>query len=116
MHSQLVSQQGRRFRMRRILVAGSVAVIASACSSNSVRTPAQPDTIAVPLRVSQHAGTPHNHSVHLSGDEEPFTAAPGAATPADSLAQGQAVLQIADDNLSFDYKLIASNIENITQA
>jgi len=51
-----------------------------------------------------------NHSVHLSGDEEPFTAAPGAPTPADSRAQGQAVFHIADDDSSFDYKLIASNI------
>jgi hypothetical protein len=40
----------------------------------------------------------------------------GAPTPADSHAQGQALFQIADDGLSFDYKLIASNIENITQA
>jgi hypothetical protein len=39
-----------------------------------------------------------------------------APTPADSQAQGQGIFKIADDDQSFDYKLIASNIENITQA
>ena len=43
-------------------------------------------------------------------------ATPGGPTPADSHAQGQALLRIAGDELSFDYKLIASNIENINQA
>jgi len=103
--------------MRRFVMAGMAAVIASACSSDSVRTPAQPDAITVPLRVAQHKGTPHNHSVHLSGDQEPFVpATPESPTPADSTAQGQGIFHIADDDLSFDYKLIASNIENITQA
>jgi hypothetical protein len=60
---------------------------------------------------------PENHRTHLSGDQEVFTpAAPGDPTPADSNAQGQAILQIAKDGLSFDYKLIAANISNITQA
>lgn len=103
--------------MRRLVIVGMAAVFASACSSDSVRTPSQPDTITVPLRVTQHAGTAHNHSVHLSGDQEPFVpATPGGPTPADSTAQGQAIFHIADDDQSFDYKLIASNIENITQA
>jgi hypothetical protein len=101
--------------MRRLVMAGMAAVFAGACSSDSVRTPAQPDVISVPLRVEKHDGAAHNISVHLSGDQEPTPVAP-APTPAESNAQGQAILQIADDNLSFDYKLIASNIENITQA
>ena len=41
---------------------------------------------------------------------------PPAPSPLDSNAQGQAIFHIADDGLSFDYKLIASNIENIVQA
>ena len=105
--------------MQRVVMVGLAAVVASACSSDSARTPAQPDGIAVPLRVesAQHADTPHNHSVHLSGDQEVFTpATPDAPTPADTLAQGQAILHISKDGQSFDYKLIASNIENITQA
>ena len=101
--------------MRRVALFGVVAAFATACSSDSMRTPAQPESISVPLRVEQHNGTPHNHSVHLSGDQEP-TPAPPAPSPQDSQAQGQAIFQIADDDLSFDYKLIASNIDNAVQA
>lgn len=105
--------------MRRAVIVGMVVLAAGACSSDSVRSPAQPETITLSLRTDsdRHAGTLHNHSVHLSGDQEVFTpATPTSPTPADSNAQGQAIFQIAEDNLSFDYKLIASNIENITQA
>ena len=101
--------------MRRLVMVGMAAAIAGACSSDSVRTPAQPDVVTVPLRVEKHEGVAHNISVHLSGDQEP-TPAPPAPSPVDSQAQGQAILKIADDGLSFDYKLIASNIENIAQA
>jgi hypothetical protein len=109
--------------MRGFVMAGLAAVMVSACSSDSARTPVQPDTISVPLRVTstqlepaKHKGTPHNHSVHLSGDQENLAVAPGAPHPSDSHAQGQAIFHIADNDLSFDYKLIVSNIENITQA
>jgi hypothetical protein len=94
---------------------GMAAAFAGACSSDTARTPAQPDTVSVPLTVQRHAGAAHNISVHLSGDQEPLPVPP-APTPSDSQAQGQAILRIAADNLSFDYKLIASNIENITMA
>jgi hypothetical protein len=94
-----------------LLVAG-----ASAACSESFRTPTQPEVIALPLQVgsAQHAGAPHNHRAHLSGAQEVFTGP--APTPADSRAQGQAVIQISREGDSFDYKLIASNIENIVQA
>ena len=104
--------------MRRMALLGMVAVVANACSSEAERSPVQPESISVPIRVTtaQHAGEAHNQSVHLSGDQEVFTAAPGAPTPADSNAQGQGIFQIAADGQSFDYKLIASNIENVVQA
>jgi hypothetical protein len=51
----------------------------------------------------------------LSGDQEP-TPTPPAPSPQDSEAQGQAIFQIAEDELSFDYKLIAANIDNAVQA
>lgn len=102
--------------MRRVLMAGMVAAAAAACSGDS-RTPVQPETISLPLRTdsARHAGPLHNHSVHLSGDEEP-SPLPPAPSPVDSQAQGQAIVKIAEDDLSFDYKLIASNIENVVQA
>lgn len=104
--------------MRRMALLGMVAVVANACSSEAERSPVQPESISVPIRVTtaQHAGEAHNQSVHLSGDQEVFTAAPGAPTPADSNAQGQGIFQIAADGQSFDYKLIVANIENVVQA
>jgi hypothetical protein len=93
------------------------AAVACACSESGP-TPAAPSIFTAPLQVqsAQPDGIAKNHGTHLSGDQEVFTATPGAPTPADSNAQGQAIFQIATDSLSFDYKLIASNIENITQA
>jgi hypothetical protein len=104
--------------MRRVALFAGAVVIASSCSSESVRLPAQPEPISVPLRVSvaQHAEEAHNQSVHLSGAQEVFTPAPGAPSPADSNAQGQATIQIDRNGDSFDYKLIASNIDNVVQA
>src|ERR671913_2381910 len=105
-------------RMRKVTMMGLAAAIACACSQ-SPRTPTAPSVYPVPLRVqsAQPEGMAKNHRTHLSGDEEVFSpATPGGPTPADSHAQGQAIFQIATDSLSFDYKLIVSNIENITQA
>jgi hypothetical protein len=84
------------------------ALAASACSGDSARTPVQPETIAVPLRVAPEDGGSQNHSVHMSGDNE--------VPPRDTRAQGQAIFQIARDQESLDYKLIASNIENVIMA
>lgn len=116
--------------MHRQALAGFLTLAMAACSSESLRTPAQPETVVLPLRVDSmdhapapirseaaHVGTPENHRTHLSGDQEPFVpATPDSPTPADSHAQGQAIFQISKDGLSFDYKLIVSNIENVTQA
>ena len=111
--------------MRRLVMVGMAAVLVTACSSSQQSTSVQPSSVTLPLRVNsdaaqsgtaQRGGPTLNHSVHLSGDEEPFVpATPGGPTPADSHGQGEAIIRIADDELSFDYKLIASNIENITQ-
>jgi len=114
--------------MQRLVIAAAMALVAIACSSNSFQSPAQQDAVVLPLQVTpgtpggdaniaKSGGTLSHESVHLSGDQEPFTpAVPGGPTPADSHGQGQAIIRIASDDLSFDYKLIASNIENITQA
>jgi len=103
--------------MRRGVLTG-LAVLTCACS-NSSRTPTAPNVYTAPLLVqaAQPQGIAKNHATHMSGDQEVFTpAAPGDPTPADSHGQGQAIFQIADDSLSFQYKLIASNIDNVTMA
>jgi CHRD domain len=116
--------------MRGPVMAGFLAIAMCACSPESVRTPAQPETITLPLRVESaerattsvgsgmaSVGAPENHRTHLSGGQEPFTpSTPGGPTPADSRAQGQAIFKISKDGDSFDYKLIASNIENVVMA
>lgn len=104
--------------MRKALITAVSAVVACACSEGGA--PVQPSQYSAPLQVqsAQPDGMAKNHRTHLTGSEEVLVPAPppGAPTPADSQAQGQALFQIADDSLSFDYKLIASNIDNITQA
>jgi hypothetical protein len=103
--------------MRKVALV-AMAMVAGGCSSESARSPSQPASIVVPVRVTaeQHAGEAHNASVHLSGDQEVFTPPPGGASPADSRAQGQAIIQFARNGDSFDYKLIVSNIDNVVQA
>jgi CHRD domain-containing protein len=104
--------------MRKVVITALSAAVACACSETP-RMPAQPEVYNAPLQVNaaQPEGIAKNHRTHLSGDEEVFTpATPGGPTPAESNAQGQAIFQIAADSLSFEYKLIASNIENVTQA
>lgn len=54
------------------------------------------------------AGLNQNWSTHAKGSLE----VPARATT----AQGQAIFHLSDDGTSLQYKLIASNIENVTQA
>jgi hypothetical protein len=54
------------------------------------------------------AGLNNNSSIHLTGDFE--------VPMRDTDAQGQASFHIAEDGQSVDYRLIASNIENVVQA
>jgi hypothetical protein len=93
----------------RILTPVLATVVASACSAPG--NPTAPETISLPLQVtSAHAGAdvPHNLRTHLTGDEE------NPARP--TRAQGQAVFQVSPDGTEVHYRLIASNIKNITQA
>ena len=49
-----------------------------------------------------------NFTTHLVGDQQ--------NPPVQTLAQGQAILQLSKDGQTLHYKLIAANIENIQQA
>ena len=103
--------------MRIWVPAVALAAAAAGCSQFG-QSPTQPDVINTPLFFNAAgSGGPENHRTHLSGREEVFTpATPGAPTPADSHAQGQAIFQVSPDGTSVDYRLIASNIANVTQA
>jgi hypothetical protein len=54
-----------------------------------------------------------NYSVHLSSDEE---VPPVVDLVIDSQAQGQAIFHLSEDGTALEYKLIASNIENVIMA
>jgi len=55
-----------------------------------------------------------NLGTHMTGSEEVFTPTPpSTATPADSKGQGEAIFRVSDDGKSVDFRLIASNIDNV---
>jgi hypothetical protein len=98
--------------VRREIALGAATLILAAC------TPDRPEPTGVEeLRVPLYAGggnSGFNLGTHLKGDEEVFTpATPGGPTPADSHAQGQAIFRVSDDGSTVDFKLIASNIDNV---
>ena len=95
--------------MRKLLITALTAAITCACSE-STRTPATPTELTAPLQVqaAQPDGVAKNHTTHLSGDEE--------NPPRSTQAQGQAIFKVAADGESVDYKLIASNIDNVFMA
>jgi hypothetical protein len=104
--------------LRRVITILLATGFAGACSEAG-RPPTQPETFTAPVVVTtaKNDGTPKNHRTHMSGDNEVFTpVVPGGPTPADSQAQGQAIFQLSPDGNSLDFKVIASNIENIAQA
>lgn len=99
------------------------SALASACAESPM-SPAQPDSISVPVRLqsepradrsqalgsesTQRAIASHNLRTHLSGDEE--------VPVRDTNAQGQAIFKVSKDGTAISYKLIVANIENVTQA
>ena len=110
--------------MRIPLTAALFAGVFAAACTQSTMSPAQPDSIAIPIRAQSEprasglqslgsesaylGGAPDNHRTHLSGAEE---------VPArDTGAQGQAVFQVNKDGTAMSYKLMVANIENVTQA
>jgi len=55
-----------------------------------------------------------NLGTHMTGDEENFTPVPpSTATPADSRGQGEAIFRVSDDGTNVDFRLIATNIDNV---
>jgi hypothetical protein len=58
--------------------------------------------------------TDFNLGTHMTGEQEVFTpATPGGPTPADSRAQGEAIFRVSADGNTVEFRLIASNIDNV---
>jgi hypothetical protein len=102
----------------RHVVLTAVAALLAGCAADQ-RTPTAFEVSAPLFTVGGNAGgnADVNLGTHMRGDEEVFTpATPDAPTPGDSRAQGQAVFRIRADGDSVDFRLIASNIDNVIMA
>jgi hypothetical protein len=100
--------------MKHCLVLAAMAAVVAACAADQpVPTASE---VSVPL-FAPGGNQGFNLGTHMRGDEEVFTPAnPGDPTPADSRAQGQAIFRISADGSSVEFKLIASNIDNVIMA
>lgn len=94
--------------MKRLTSLISAAVLIAGCMSErpaptsiEIRTP-----LFVALGQSQF-----NLGTHLTGEEEVLVTT--GPTPADSPAQGEAIFRVSGDGSSVDFRLIASNIDNV---
>ena len=99
--------------VRRSVALGVVAVLSASCSAESPMPTGS--EISVPL-FAQGGNTDMNLGTHMRGDEEVLNTLPGAPHPRDSHAQGEAIFRVSDDGSTVDFRLIASNIENVIMA
>jgi hypothetical protein len=99
--------------LRNQIAFGAIAVLLAGCTAD------KPTPTAFEVRAPLYAmggNADFNLGTHLTGDEEVFAAAPGAPTPADSRAQGQAIFRVSAGGSTVDFRLIASNIDNVIMA
>src|SRR5262245_16133986 len=65
--------------------------------------------LALGATANAEANEQRNFRTHLTGDAE-------RPTPRETRAQGEAIFQLSADGTRLDYRLIATNIENVVQA
>src|SRR6267378_6292617 len=97
--------------LRRLAALGASVALLAGC------TPDKPVPTGFEIRAPLFAvggNRDFNLGTHMTGDEEVFTpATPGGPTPADSKGQGEAIFRVSGDGSSVDFRLIASNIDNV---
>jgi hypothetical protein len=100
--------------LMKLVTWGAAAGLVAACGTDQ---PAPTGSeITIPLYVGE-GQKDFNLGTHLTGDEEVFVpATPGGPTPALSRAQGQAIFRVSDNETTVEFKLIASNINNVIMA
>ena len=96
--------------MKRFFVGALVLLVCQACSqdprgSAGLTAPSPTGPSGVTL---SSVSAPSNYRAHLSGDQ--------VVPPRDTLAQGEAVLELSPDGTELSYRVIASNISNVTGA
>jgi hypothetical protein len=99
--------------VRKLVAVGAVAALVAGCSTDKP-APTAAYEVRVPLYADRGGMADFNLGTHMTGDEEVFTpSVPGAPTPADSRAQGEAIFRVSADGHHVDFRLIASNIDNV---
>lgn len=86
----------------RVLLAAAAAATIAACAP-----PDSPDATAELVSVPVYDLAAN--TTHLSGDQE-------RPNPVDTRAVGQFVMKLSKDGSSIEYRLVATNIENVTMA
>ncbi len=97
--------------LRREIALGAITALLVGCTAD------KPAPTAFEVRAPLFAvggNSAFNLGTHMTGAEEVFTPVPpSTATPADSRGQGEAIFRVNDDGTSVDFRLIASNIDNV---
>lgn len=96
---------------KELAVLGVTAALVVACTPDKP-VPTAAFEIRTPLYAVGGQGD-FNLGTHMTGAEEVFVGAPGAPTPADSRGQGEAIFRVNSDGTNVDFRLIASNIDNV---
>ena len=99
--------------MKRPLFHALALIVCSACSQEM---PQSPNNLTAPSPSGPSPITPSisslsvplNFRAHLSGDQ--------VVPPRDTLAQGEAIFQLSRDGSELSFRVIVSNIENVTSA
>ena len=97
--------------LRREIILGAIPALLVGCTADK---PALTGfEVRVPLFVSNAGGNGDvNLGTHMTGDEEVCPTCT-VSTPADSKAQGEAIFRVSADGNTVEYRLIASNIDNV---
>jgi hypothetical protein len=90
---------------KRPIAFGAITVLIVGCTTD--KSAPRGFEVSAPLFVVG-GNADFNLETHLTGAEE--------VPPVDTRAQGQAVFRVSADGSSVDFRLIASNIDNVTQA
>ena len=101
--------------LRREIALGAITALLVGCTADK-STPTGFEVRAPLFAVGGNSGGNGdvNLGTHMTGEEEVFTPVPpSTATPDDSRAQGEAIFRVNADGTSVDFRLIASNINNV---
>jgi hypothetical protein len=93
--------------MTKWMMLGAVVLLAVSCAKDNMTRSPFPMEVRTPL-FAMSGARGNNLGTHLAGDNE--------VPPRETQAQGEAIFRISDDGTSVDYKLIASNIDNVFMA